>query len=161
MSGTPFTAPIVQTPGMGPTKDPNLQMFQTVQESCVFKSVLSGGIGFLAGGVFGMFMASIDWNANEEYLRMTTRQQLRQTMRDMGTRSYSTAKNLAVVGTIYSASECVIEGYRAKNDVYNSISAGCFTGGALAARAGPQAALAGCAGFAAFSAAIDYFMMER
>lgn len=41
------------------------------------------------------------------------------------------------------------------------MSAGCFTGGVLAAKAGPKAAAMGCAGFAAFSAAIDYFMQER
>ena len=40
----------------------------------------------------------------------------------------------------------------------NSVSAGCITGGLLAMNAGPQAAAMGCAGFAAFSAAIDYFM---
>ena len=40
----------------------------------------------------------------------------------------------------------------------NSISAGCFTGAALAVRAGPQASALGCVGFAAFSAAIDYFL---
>lgn len=48
--------------------------------------------------------------------------------------------------------------FRAKNDLYNGVAAGCITGGALAAKAGPQAAAFGCAGFAAFSAAIDYYM---
>ena len=48
--------------------------------------------------------------------------------------------------------------FRAKNDLTNGIAAGCITGGALGARAGPQAAAVGCAGFAAFSAAIDYYM---
>jgi len=38
------------------------------------------------------------------------------------------------------------------------VAAGCITGGALAAKAGPQAAALGCAGFAGFSAAIDYYM---
>lgn len=41
---------------------------------------------------------------------------------------------------------------------YNSVAAGCVTGGALGVKAGPQAAAIGCAGFAAFSAAIDYYM---
>ena len=40
----------------------------------------------------------------------------------------------------------------------NGVAAGCITGGVLAAKAGPQAALVGCAGFAAFSAAIDYYL---
>ena len=39
--------------------------------------------------------------------------------------------------------------------------AGCATGGVLAASGGPQAVVAGCAGFAAFSAAMDYFMHTR
>ena len=48
--------------------------------------------------------------------------------------------------------------YRAKNDLKNGVAAGCITGGALGSRAGPQAAAVGCAGFAAFSAAIDAWM---
>lgn len=48
--------------------------------------------------------------------------------------------------------------YRAKNDLVNGVTAGCITGGALGAKAGPQAAALGCAGFAAFSAAIDAYM---
>ena len=48
--------------------------------------------------------------------------------------------------------------YRAKNDLSNGVAAGCITGGALGARAGPQAAAVGCAGFSAFSAAIDAYM---
>ena len=52
----------------------------------------------------------------------------------------------------------VIEQLRAKNDMKNGIAAGCVTGGVLAAKAGPQAAAVGCAGFAAFSAAIEYYL---
>lgn len=48
--------------------------------------------------------------------------------------------------------------YRGKNDLTNGVAAGCITGGILGAKAGPQAAAVGCGGFAAFSAAIDYYM---
>ena len=48
--------------------------------------------------------------------------------------------------------------FRGRNDLKNGIAAGCITGGILGAKAGPQAAGVGCAGFAAFSAAIDYYM---
>ena len=97
----------------------------------------------------------------------------------MGSRSFSSAKNFGLVGAIFAGTECCIEGvsvdstgmavfwivlrkifmqYRAKNDLTNGIAAGCLTGGALGAKAGPQAAALGCAGFAAFSAAIDTYM---
>ena len=94
----------------------------------------------------------------QEISKLPLKQQLRHGLRDMGSRSYSTAKNFGLVGALYSGSECCIEGLRAKNDLTNSVVAGCVTGGILGAQAGPQAAAAGCAGFAAFSAAIDAYM---
>src|SRR2546423_5901157 len=89
---------------------------------------------------------------------LPVREQLRRGFKDMGSRSYSSAKNFALIGAIYSGTECCIEGFRAKSDLKNSVIAGCITGGALAYKAGPQAAALGCAGFASFSAAIDYYM---
>jgi mitochondrial import inner membrane translocase subunit TIM22 len=86
------------------------------------------------------------------------KEQLRKGFKDMGSRSFSSAKNFGKVGAIFAGTECCIEGYRAKNVLSNGVMAGCITGGVLAAPAGPQAAAVGCAGFAAFSAAIDYYM---
>jgi import inner membrane translocase subunit TIM22 len=86
------------------------------------------------------------------------KEQLRKGFKDMGSRSLSSAKNFGKVGAIFAGTECCIEGYRAKNVLSNGVMAGCITGGVLAAPAGPQAAALGCAGFAAFSAAIDYYM---
>jgi len=90
--------------------------------------------------------------------KLPVREQLRQGFKEMGKASWSSAKNFGLVGAIFAGTECCIEGYRAKNDLTNGVAAGCLTGGALAAKAGPQAAAVGCAGFAAFSAAIDYYM---
>jgi import inner membrane translocase subunit TIM22 len=86
------------------------------------------------------------------------RKQLAHGFKDMGTRSYNTAKNFAAVGALFSGIECGIEGLRAKNDLGNGVAAGCLTGAILARHGGPQAAAVGCAGFAAFSAAIDAWM---
>lgn len=83
---------------------------------------------------------------------------MRRGFKDMRARSWSSAKNFGIVGALYSGTECCIEGLRAKNDLTNSVAAGCVTGGILGAKAGPQAAALGCAGFAAFSAAIDAYM---
>lgn len=76
----------------------------------------------------------------------------------MGSRSYSSAKNFGKIGALYSGIECGIEGFRGKNDLTNSVASGCLAGGILGYPAGPQAALLGCAGFAAFSTAIDAYM---
>lgn len=86
------------------------------------------------------------------------RQQLKHGLKDMGKQTLSSAKNFGLIGAIFSGVECSIEGLRAKNDIWNGVAGGCLTGGALAMKAGPQAAAVGCAGFAAFSAAIDYYM---
>ncbi|KAI8840121.1 mitochondrial import inner membrane translocase subunit Tim22 [Chytriomyces cf. hyalinus JEL632] len=176
--------------------NPTAQMAITqLTEACPTKSVLALTAGFALGGVFGMFMSSMDMSSQmefEKYQNMSTREQIRHTLRDMGSRSYATAKNFAIVGAVFAGSECVIESvrlfllnrvlswitksnagdvdvltsnfylfvtgfrkqYRAKNDIYNGVTAGCFTGAALAARGGPKAMATGCVGFAAFSAAI-------
>jgi import inner membrane translocase subunit TIM22 len=85
-------------------------MFQKVQESCPVKAVLSLGMGFVLGGAFGLFMSSVDTGQNmEEFQKMKFRDQVRYTLKDMGSKSYSTAKNFAVVGAIFAGSECVIE----------------------------------------------------
>lgn len=88
------------------------------------------------------------------------REQLRVGLKDMGKASYSSARNFGMVGAIFSGVECCIEGLRAKNDLGNGVAGGCITGGILARKAGPQAVAVGCAGFAAFSAAIDSYMRQ-
>ncbi|CAO3692843.1 unnamed protein product [Umbelopsis ramanniana] len=138
-----------------------IQLIHSVMESCPFKFATSGVIGFGLGAAFGLFMSSFEYagpTVTDEMAKQTTKQQMKSALKDMGTRSYSMAKNFAVVGAIYSGTECCIESYRAKNDLYNSASAGCITGGLLAHKAGPQATALGCAGFAAFSTAIDWYM---
>ena len=86
------------------------------------------------------------------------RRQLAIGFRDMGSRSWSTAKNFGMVGLMFSGIECGIEGFRARNDLANGVAAGCLTGGILARNGGPTAVAGGCAAFAAFSAAIDAWM---
>ncbi|EFE44548.1 hypothetical protein TRV_00685 [Trichophyton verrucosum HKI 0517] len=126
---------------------------------------MAGGMGFALGGAFGLFMSSMSYDTpltpqGQQISSLPVREQLRRGFKDMGSRSYSSAKNFMVVGALFSGTECCIEGLRAKNDLTNGIAAGCITGGILGAKAGPQAALLGCAGFAAFSAAIDAYMRQ-
>ncbi|KAM3068989.1 Mitochondrial import inner membrane translocase subunit tim22 [Clarireedia jacksonii] len=142
-----------------------VKSMQMLMESCPGKTAVSGVMGFALGGAFGLFMASMQYDTPmhtsstaAEISSLPMREQLRRGLKDMGSRSYSSAKNFGKVGAIFAGTECCIEGYRAKNDLTNGVLAGCITGGVLAAPAGPQAAAVGCAGFAAFSAAVDWYM---
>ncbi|RMZ85880.1 hypothetical protein DV737_g372, partial [Chaetothyriales sp. CBS 132003] len=135
------------------------------EQQMVKVSILSGGAGFALGGAFGLFMASMAYDTplspqGQQLTNATIpwRQQLKVGLKDMGSRSWSSAKNFGMIGALYSGTECCVEGLRAKNDLTNSAVAGCLTGGALGVRAGPTAAALGCAGFAAFSTAIDAYM---
>jgi len=93
-----------------------------------------------------------------ELTTLPMREQLRKGFKDMGSRSWSSAKNFGKIGFLFSICECTIEGFRAKNDLYNSAAAGGMAGAILARNAGPQAMLLGGGGFAAFSTAIDWYM---
>lgn len=83
------------------------------------------------------------------------RQHLIEGLYDMKTRAISQGKTFAIVGGIYSCVECSLEHVRGKKDMKGAIVSGFVTGATLSARAGPQAALLGGAGFAAFSIAIE------
>ncbi|KAH8702026.1 putative mitochondrial import inner membrane translocase subunit [Talaromyces proteolyticus] len=155
--GNPATA------GMTEQEQRMVKMMNAAAESCPFKIALAGGGGFVLGGAFGLFTAAMAYDTpltakGQEITSLPMREQLRQGFRDMGSRSWSAARNFGYVGAVYSAAECAIEGLRAKNDIKNHVAAGCVTGGWLARNAGPQAAAAGCVGFAAFSTAIEMYM---
>eukprot|EP00051_Salpingoeca_urceolata_P002390 m.49759 g.49759 ORF g.49759 m.49759 type:complete len:261 (+) comp12101_c0_seq1:140-922(+) len=90
----------------------------------------------------------------------TTLSQAKGIVRSMHTRAWGSAKGFAVLGSMYAATECVVESYRGCNDINNSVYAGFITGGMLGLRAGPKAALFGAIGFAAFSAAIEVFFVR-
>uniref|UniRef100_A0A3B5Q7X7 Mitochondrial import inner membrane translocase subunit TIM22 n=1 Tax=Xiphophorus maculatus TaxID=8083 RepID=A0A3B5Q7X7_XIPMA len=114
--------------------------------------------GFVLGGAFGVFTAGIDTNVGfdpKDPLRTPT---AREVLKDMGQRGMSYAKNFAIVGAMFSCTECIIESHRGKSDWKNAVYSGCVTGGAIGLRAGLKAGVLGCGGFAAFSAAIEYYL---
>ncbi|KAI9374628.1 Tim17/Tim22/Tim23/Pmp24 family-domain-containing protein [Aspergillus egyptiacus] len=159
LGGLPGTSP----QGMSEQEQAMVKVMQGAMESCPMKTVISGVMGFGLGGIFGVFMASMSYDSSftpqgQAIANLSQREQIKRGFKDMGARGWSSAKNFGIVGALYSGTECCIEGLRAKNDITNSVAAGCITGGILGANAGPQAAAFGCAGFAAFSAAIDAYM---
>ncbi|KAI5953732.1 TIM22 [Candida theae] len=138
--------------------------FVDFMQSCPGKTAMAGASGFALGGFFGLFMASMAYDvpvgtdAVKHISDLPFKQQMKLQFADMAKRSYSSAKNFGYIGLVYSGVECTIESFRAKHDIYNGVTAGCITGAGLAIKGGPQAAAIGCAGFAAFSLAIDMYL---
>ncbi|CAD6885890.1 unnamed protein product [Tilletia controversa] len=186
----PMVAP-VYLPGKEPlppgfTEDDRAAMAQMLQsskymaqamDSCPFKCGMAGVMGFGLGAFFSLLGSSFAMddplrrsNVQAAIIRngvtqpvpeLTTAQQTKEFFKETGRGMYRTGRGFGKVGAIYSGIECCIEGYRARHDMANPVAAGFFTGAILARNQGPQAVLLGGAGFACFSAAIDYFFIHR
>ncbi|KAJ1184836.1 hypothetical protein NDU88_001633 [Pleurodeles waltl] len=139
-------------------QSPEQRRMERVMESCGFKAALACVGGFVLGGAFGVFTAGIDTNVGFDPKDPYRTPTAKEVLRDMGQRGASYAKNFAIVGAMFSCTECLVESYRGKSDWKNSVISGCITGGAIGFRAGLKAGAIGCGGFAAFSAAIDYYL---
>ncbi|GKV09511.1 hypothetical protein SLEP1_g20998 [Rubroshorea leprosula] len=144
-----------ETPQIRPVRMPTMEEVraQEVWDNCAVRGVVSGVMGGGFGFFMGMLLGSLENPIMQDEL--TTKQKFIYQAKQMGQRSWSSAKTFAVMGLIFSAVECVVEKSRAKHDMTNTVVAGCATGGAMSARGGPKAACAGCAGFAAFSVFIE------
>ncbi|RXW18672.1 hypothetical protein EST38_g7183 [Candolleomyces aberdarensis] len=136
-------------------------------ESCATKTVLAGGAGFGIGAFFSLMSASFAYE--DPYLRsqtqtqaqLNTTQKASAIFKEMGKGMWTSGKGFAKVGALFAGIECVVESYRAKNDIYNSVASGFLSGGILARNSGPKAVLGGGVAFAAFSAAIDTFIRRE
>ena len=128
-----------------------------------------GRIGVFGGGVMGLLMGvflgamsdatpPVQFIAGKDVPQHPLREQMKYTLRATANKSLYWCKNFAFITGVFGGSECLVEKYRGKHDVWNSVVSGCLTGAALQAKSGPQAAAVGCGGFAAFSLVIDTIM---
>ncbi|KAK1926772.1 mitochondrial import inner membrane translocase subunit TIM22 [Papiliotrema laurentii] len=136
-----------------------------VPESCPFKVVLSGGAGFALGGFFSLMSATFAYEdplsrASSQMANQGTKAQTIFVMKEMGRNMWSSGKGFAKVGALFSAYECAIEGYRAKNDHWNGLAGGFCAGATLARSSGIVGMLGGGAAFAAFSGAIEWYLRK-
>ncbi|KAF5355183.1 hypothetical protein D9756_005476 [Leucocoprinus leucothites] len=134
-------------------------------ESCAVKTVMAGTMGFGIGAFFSLMSASFAYEdpllRQRSQAGMNTTQKASQIFREMGRGMYTSGRGFGKVGALFAGIECVIEGYRAKNDIWNSVSSGFLAGGVLARTSGPKAAFGGGLAFAAFSAIIDLAFLRR
>jgi import inner membrane translocase subunit TIM22 len=148
--------------------DPNNGLppnFDYLSESCGSKAA----IGVLGGGVMGLLMGvfmgaltdmspPITMINGKDVPQAPLAEQARTTLRATADKSLYWCKQFAFITGVFGGTECLVEKYRGKHDVWNSVLSGCVTGAAMQAKAGPQASAIGCGGFAAFSLVIDSVM---
>lgn len=130
------------------------RMVERFFESCGFRTVMSAVMGFGFGAAIGLFSASVspDMHVDPE------KQTVKTVLKDMKVKTLSHAKNFAIIGAMFAATECTIESVRAKSDWKNGTMAGGVVGGFIGLRAGIKGGILGAAGFAAFSTVIEYYL---
>ncbi|KAI0061213.1 Tim17-domain-containing protein [Artomyces pyxidatus] len=134
-------------------------------ESCLAKTTIAGVGGFAIGAFFSMMSSSFAYE--DPLLRQSTqaalnnKQKTVEVFKEMGKGMYKSGKGFGKVGALFAGIECVIESYRARNDMVNPVAAGFVAGGILARNSGPKAVLGGGLAFAAFSAVIDLFLRRE
>ncbi|GAA5859453.1 hypothetical protein JCM8547_006831 [Rhodosporidiobolus lusitaniae] len=141
-----------------------IRLVQDGMESPVAKAAISGAMGFALGAFFSLMGSSMtieDPFQRQQYDGMKLQQKAKIIFTDMGKGMWRQGKGFGMVGALYAGTECVVEGFRAKNDIYNSVYAGLISGAVLARNSGPRAMVFGGIGFAAFSAAIDSYMRKE
>lgn len=139
------------------TRSKQEQMISSAFESCAFKAVASGVLGFALGGAIGLFTVGMD--PMSTYTTSTPDQtpSTRAVLKEMKVRCASYGKNFGTIGFMFAGTECLLESYRGKSPLSNGTISGAIVGGVLGLRAGLKAAAFGAAGFAVFSTAVDYY----
>ena len=135
---------------------------EEAMSNCLLKGGISifmgGAFGFLFGTFFGTNMTTPLPEPGEP--KIPLRVQMMQHLKESGRVGMQHARNFAAIGGLFATTQCVIEKSRAVNNPMNGLYAGCLTGAMLAYKGGPSGIALGCAGFGAFSYAIDHFMEE-
>eukprot|EP01088_Endostelium_zonatum_P010467 TRINITY_DN23947_c0_g1_i1.p1 TRINITY_DN23947_c0_g1~~TRINITY_DN23947_c0_g1_i1.p1 ORF type:complete len:182 (-),score=47.68 TRINITY_DN23947_c0_g1_i1:12-557(-) len=140
-----------------------------LQENClvtgVQSAVMGGGLGFLMGA----FFSSIgDTSHIQNYYgpdgklldkpKIPIWKQVGDGFKAAAKSGVFMGRGFAMFGGVFSVINCMIEKKRARSDLYNSLYAGCITGGLLAAGGGPGTMALSCAGIGAFSVGMDYLL---
>jgi len=129
-----------------------------IVQGTVIGSILGVGMGLFLGAVGSGESSALSVIQGREVPAPPAKEALRSGLKSLMTRSRGMALNFAVLTALFEGSECVVERYRGKHDVWNNVASGCFSGAAMSAKAGPGPACLACVGFASFSLIINQVM---
>jgi import inner membrane translocase subunit TIM22 len=103
---------------------PEMMASEDFMNNCAVRTIMSSVMGGGLGVLFGIFMGTMDTSHIDGSLTTDAQKKgFRETLREVGkstwSRSKSYGKGFATMGALFSGSECVIETFRAKHDMYN------------------------------------------
>ena len=131
------------------------EVVNIVKEGCVPQVILGTFAGGVMGAALGLFLGALGSDpgmqfhtSGKDLPSAPVWDQMRVSWRATGKRAIGMGQNFAVITAIFQGTECVVEKYRGKHDVMNSMISGCAAGAALSAKSGPLMMTGGCVGFA-------------
>jgi mitochondrial import inner membrane translocase subunit TIM22 len=71
--------------------------------------------------------------ANPNKMDVLSKDSVKAAFKEMGLRTWSSAKSLGRIGGLFATFECTLEAYRGRHDIYNTAISGCSTGAVLGA----------------------------
>ena len=160
---TPQPPPKRTTPGpVAPPPPPEPFAFA---EACVTKAAIASVMGGVFGAGLGIFLGSYQ-NLSPPIMLpgvpnppdIPMKHVLRESWLSTARKGRRWGRNMLAVGALLSGTECIVEKYRARHDIYNNMIGGALTGAILAARQGPWGMFFGASGFAIFGVVTEYFM---
>eukprot|EP00567_Pseudictyota_dubia_P001228 CAMPEP_0197463812 /NCGR_PEP_ID=MMETSP1175-20131217/62796_1 /TAXON_ID=1003142 /ORGANISM="Triceratium dubium, Strain CCMP147" /LENGTH=242 /DNA_ID=CAMNT_0042999657 /DNA_START=209 /DNA_END=933 /DNA_ORIENTATION=- len=154
----PVLTPWYPVPGPNSSMEGPPPDFSWLSESCGGKAAMGVFGGAVCGLLMGVFLGAMSDMTppvtvidGKEVPQAPLKEQVRTTLRATGEKCLYWSRNFAFITGVFGGTECLVEKYRGKHDVWNAAIGGCVTGAALQAKQGPQAAAIGCGGFAVFS----------
>ena len=106
--------------------------FSWLSNSCGGKAAIGVFGGGIMGLLLGVFMGAlsdatppIQVIGGKEVPQAPLREQMRVTFRATADKSLYWCRNFAFITGVFGGSECLVEKYRGKHDVWNSVMSGC------------------------------------
>eukprot|EP00667_Euglena_gracilis_P026103 EG_transcript_31130 len=139
------------------------EVMQRITNSCAIRSIAGAGLGYGMGIVFPMVMFAFGggMGMGDTTVGVSARTHWKAYKVDV-VRAVKQARHgaggWAMIGFLFGGLELAVEKRRARHDIWNPTLTGFVVGAVQARKGGPLMSFGAGAGFAAFSAAMFWFM---
>lgn len=141
---------------LAPPANANL-VFPAVAD-CILARIYAG---FPAGIFMALMFQSPELHSIDQRTDVSLMHKVREGFKMSFRKGWSQGKSFATLGIVFSSTECLLEKYRGKHDLWNSMVGGWIGGAVIAIRGGPTAVLSSMALMTGFTLAFDVLLGMR